>query len=72
MHQGMKLLATRARPAVEEAPPPPRPASVSPDEVMRMTQQRLALSLESDPITKADLDMSAPLVPQIRHLLEQR
>ena len=71
MHLGMKLLATRSRPVVAEEPQP-RPASVSPDEVMRLTQQRLALSLESDPITKSDLDMTAPLVPQIRHLLGQR
>lgn len=39
---------------------------------MRQTEQRLALSLEADPITTSDLDMAAPLVPQIRHLLSQR
>jgi hypothetical protein len=67
----MRLLSSRAR-TVAPATVEPRPASVSPDEVIRMTQQQLALSLETDPITKHDLDMSAPLVPQIRHLLEQR
>jgi hypothetical protein len=64
-------MATRA-PATPEAGAAPRPASVSPDELMRLSEQRLALSLEADPITTSDLDMAAPLVPQIRHLLSQR
>ena len=68
---GLKLLATRT-PAAPEPAPASRPASVSPDELVRLSEQRLALSLESDPITTSDLDMTAPLVPQIRHLLGQR
>jgi hypothetical protein len=71
MSKGMRLLSTRATPPVEDVPAE-RPASVSPDELVRLADQRLALSLEVDPITTSDLDMTAPLVPQIRHLLEQR
>jgi hypothetical protein len=66
----MRLPTTRSRAA--EQPPAPRPPSVSPDEVVHRTQQQLSLSLEIDPITTADLDMTAPLVPQIRHMLGQR
>ena len=69
---GLKLLATRAPAAPEAAPVAARPASVSPDELIRLSEQRLSLSLEADPITTSDLDMAAPLVPQIRHLLAQR
>ncbi len=50
----------------------PRPASVSPDELVRLSEQHLALSLELRPITTADVDLSRPIVPQIRELLAER
>lgn len=65
-------LSVRTRPAAPEPVEPQRPASVSPDELMRLTEQRLALSLEERPITPADLDMNGRLVPQIREILARR
>jgi hypothetical protein len=50
----------------------PRPPAVSPDELVRLSEQHLALSLELRPITTADVDLSRPIVPQIRELLAER
>jgi hypothetical protein len=66
----MKLGAGRK--AVSDEGPAPRPPAVSPDELVRLSEQRLALSLEVRPITTADVDLSRPLVPQIRDLLAER
>ena len=52
--------------------PAPRPPAVSPDELVRLSEQHLALSLELRPITTDDVDMTRPLVPQIRELLAER
>ena len=61
-----------ARKAVAPEGEAPRPASVSPDELVRQSEQHLALSLELRPITTDDVDLSRPLVPQIRELLAER
>ena len=67
----MRLGAGRKGGAPDEAPAP-RPPAVSPDELVRLSEQHLALSLELRPITTADVDLSRPIVPQIRELLAER
>ena len=67
----MRLGAGRRSAEAEQAPAP-RPTSVSPDELVRQSEQHLALSLELRPITTADVDLSRPIVPQIRELLAER
>jgi len=67
----MRLGPGRKAAAPDESPAP-RPPAVSPDELVRLSEQHLALSLELRPITTDDVDMTRPLVPQIRELLAER
>ena len=69
---GMRLSGLRKAEPSPVMAEEPRPTSVSPDDLVRLSEQRLQLSLEVRPIRTADLDLAEPLVPQIRELLARR